>query len=155
MMMIKTDLLPNGRPLTKGTYHLPREPEQAPKTYDSQANFRWTNSLLILHLWNENGKCLVVGCGRKLFPWIKGKQTSFTSMTSAAVQLKFLVWKWPGVNFDNSLEKTLVLKSWLFPKWWKYQVGIACIKNRWKVGMRGESKRFQVLRYANFTFASL
>ena len=41
MMMIKTDLLPNGRPLTKGTYHLPREPEWAPKTYDSQANFRW------------------------------------------------------------------------------------------------------------------
>ena len=39
-MMIKTDLLPNGRPLTKGTYHLPREPEQALKTYDSQANFR-------------------------------------------------------------------------------------------------------------------
>ena len=59
-------LLPNGCQVTKGAYDLPlgtklshKEPERAPKTYDSQANSpvnEWQNSLLIMHFWNENVK---------------------------------------------------------------------------------------------------
>lgn len=59
-------LLPNGRPVARGTYYLPlgikisnKEPEWVPKTYDSQAHFpvnEWQNSLLIMHFWNKTVK---------------------------------------------------------------------------------------------------
>ena len=55
--------------------------------------------------------------GKKIFPPITGKQTvlKFTSVTSAAAHLKFLVWKW-GRMILKVLEKpsTDILKSWLF-----------------------------------------
>ena len=39
----------------------------------------------------------------------------FSFVTSTAVQLKFLVWKWPWLNLVV-LEKPLILKSWPFPQ---------------------------------------
>lgn len=57
-------LLPNGRLVARGAHDLPLgakisnyEPEQAFKTYNSQANFlvnEWKNSLLIMYFWNEH-----------------------------------------------------------------------------------------------------
>ena len=59
-------LLPNGRLVARGAHDLPLgakisnyEPEQAFKTYNSQANFlvnEWKNSLLIMYFWNEHVK---------------------------------------------------------------------------------------------------
>ena len=59
-------LLPNGRLVARGAHDLPLgakisnyEPEQAFKTYNSQANFlvnEWKNSLLIICFWNEHVK---------------------------------------------------------------------------------------------------
>ena len=82
-----------------------REPERAPKTYDSQANFRWTNkkipySFCTFETKTENFQLSAVR--KKIFPPTKGKQQAlvlkFATVTSAAAQFKFLAWKWRRMN---------------------------------------------------------
>ena len=96
---------------------------------------------------------LVVSHRKKIFPPIKGTQTS---TCLATVQLKFLVSKWPQMNL-TVLQKPSIIKSRPFPQHQKCQVTIACSKmiqsrDAWK------SKRFQIThdkKYFIFNFASL
>ena len=124
-------LLPSGCLVaTRGTYDLPsatkllnREPKQAPKTYDSQANFQWTNnkipcSFCTFETTKENIIWSLV-IGENILPLIKGKQTALMSwnsltVTSAAEQLRFLIWKWCQMNNLTVFEKPSIRKSWLF-----------------------------------------
>ena len=100
-----------------------REPKQVPKTYDSQANFQWTNnkipcSFCTFETTKENIIWSLV-IGKNILPLIKGKQTALMSwnsltVTSAAEQLRFLIWKWCQMNNLTVFEKPSIRKSWLF-----------------------------------------
>ena len=85
-----------------------KEPERAPKTYDSQDNFLWTNdkipcSFCTFETKTENVWLSAVG--EKLFPPIKGKQTSacleirFWDFRWSAVEVWALSWRRHFVNF--------------------------------------------------------
>ena len=95
-----------------------REPKQVPKTYDSQANFQWTNNKIPCSFRTfETTKEHIVwssAIGKNILPLIKGKQTALMSWTSAAEQLKFLVWKRCQMNNLIVFKKPSIIKSWLF-----------------------------------------
>ena len=118
-------LLPNGSPrepedpkiYPQATIISNREPE--PKTYDSQAKFRWTNNKIPCSFYTFETKTKSVwssAVGEKIFPPIEGKQTS------TCLEIRFcdfccsevLVWKWRRMNL-KVFEKPSILKSLLFP----------------------------------------
>ena len=85
-----------------------KEPERVPKTYDSQDNFLWTNdkipwSFCAFEMKTENVWLSAVG--EKIFPPIKGKQTSacleirFCNFRCNAVEVSALNWRWQFVSF--------------------------------------------------------
>ena len=94
-----------------------RERERAPKTYDSQANFQWTNNKIpAAHsaLWNDKLKRLIVGHRQRISPLINGKHTAlcleicFCDFSCRAVEvccLKLVSNEFNGLlkYFDNEI----------------------------------------------------
>ena len=98
-------LPPNGCPVARGAYDLPSGDQnfkQAPKTYDSQANFQWTNnkipcSFCTFDMTKEN----IVwssAIGKNILPLIKGKQTALMSWNSLLWLLLQSSWSFSSEN---------------------------------------------------------
>ena len=83
---------------------------------DSQANFQWTNNKIPCSFCTfETTKENIVwssAIGKNIIHVLLIKGNSL--VTSAAEQLKFLVWKWCQMNNLIAFEKPSIIKSWLF-----------------------------------------
>ena len=112
-----------------------RERERAPKTYDSQANFQWTNNKIpAAHsaLWNDKLKRLIVGHRQRISPLINGKHTAlcleicFCDFPCRVVKVPHL--KMASNEFNN-LRKNFNNKIMTFPSGLEMS-GRYCMKSK-------------------------
>ena len=98
-----------------------REPEWVPKTYDSEANFRWTSNKISYSFRTFEMKTLNIWSSaeaKKIIPPIKDKQTStcleihFCYFHCSVVEVSYL--KMVSNEF-NSLQNTFAIKIMTFP----------------------------------------
>ena len=86
----------------RGTKISNREPKQAPKTYDSQTNFQWTNNKIPCSFCTfETTKENIVwsmAIGKNILPLIKGKQTALMSWNSLLWLLLQSSWSFSSEN---------------------------------------------------------